>query len=453
MAPRSPWSGAEGALVLVQSHPAGTTVTGGTGPSRHPTGADELRARRALVEQLAGRLDTLAREMADAYLALAHSSRPRDGLTRSRAAEAATEQLLYLLRAAATGAAVEAAPSGELDALAGVALELACAGCALGEVLEVCNASFLVAWQAVEEELAGMPESVRSTLSPQVRAALVAAMTRSTVVVSEVFQAQPSSTEGDDSVLYCALDGPDGLVRATRRAEAARWPVHHVHTVVVVACDRVDLHTAPVTGALEQLLEALAGLRIEGRRLLTCQRDGSVVVAVADGSPDTGEQSERWRHVVAALRAPPGYRLVAGAGLSQDCFAGVSVSYGQARRALEVGGSRRGMRVVVSYADVLPELLLLDNPTLAQCVYRLCVEPLERTHMGGDELIAALEVYLDLGLNAAAAADVLGVHRHTLAARLQQVERLTGLHIDDGDQRILLELAVRARRHQAQTGI
>lgn len=431
--------------VLVHGQHSGTAVSEAGGPGPAAGGPGGVEARRWLVDNLAGRLDTLAMEMADAYVAVA---RHRGGgkLSGWRAAEAATEQLLYLLRTAATGDAGDAGAGQELDALADLSFELAGAGCTLADVLDVCNASFLVAWEAVQEELSKLPAWAGASISSEVRQSLLAAMTRGTVVVSQVFQDERASDRADDSVLGRALSGEAGLDEARRRAHAAGWPVHSPHTVVAISCQHSDLCSRRMTGVHHALLEAIEGVRIAGRPPLTCMRNGSVVVAVAHDASEAGTPSERWRHIVAVLSPPPGYRLLVGVGFGEPGFAGIPASYAEALRALEVASGRGGERVVVSYRDVLPELLLLDSPALAGHLYRLAVEPLDRGRADTDELLASVEVYLDLGLNAMAASTALGVHRHTLAGRLQQVERCTGLRIDDGDQRLLLELGLRARR-------
>ncbi len=63
-------------------------------------------------------------------------------------------------------------------------------------------------------------------------------------------------------------------------------------------------------------------------------------------------------------------------------------------------------------------------------------EPLD-----GRELLAAVEAYLRHGRNAVAAAAELGVHRHTVHARVGRYESLTGLSLDDHETGTLASLA------------
>ncbi|MGW4299806.1 PucR family transcriptional regulator [Streptomyces sp. NPDC004376] len=62
------------------------------------------------------------------------------------------------------------------------------------------------------------------------------------------------------------------------------------------------------------------------------------------------------------------------------------------------------------------------------------------------ELARTAEVYLDCAGQAGRAAAELGIHRQTLYYRLSRVERLTGLDLDDGEDRLLLHMALKRAR-------
>ncbi|MGW8064520.1 PucR family transcriptional regulator [Streptomyces ziwulingensis] len=59
-------------------------------------------------------------------------------------------------------------------------------------------------------------------------------------------------------------------------------------------------------------------------------------------------------------------------------------------------------------------------------------------------LARTAEVYLDCAGQAGRTAAELGIHRQTLYYRLSRVERLTGLDLDDGEDRLLLHMALKA---------
>lgn len=62
------------------------------------------------------------------------------------------------------------------------------------------------------------------------------------------------------------------------------------------------------------------------------------------------------------------------------------------------------------------------------------------------ELARTAEVYLDCAGQAGRTAAALGVHRQTLYYRLSRVEQLTGLDLDEGEDRLLLHMALKAAR-------
>lgn len=62
------------------------------------------------------------------------------------------------------------------------------------------------------------------------------------------------------------------------------------------------------------------------------------------------------------------------------------------------------------------------------------------------ELAHTAEVFLDCAGQAGRTAAELGIHRQTLYYRLSRVEQLTGLDLDDGEDRLLLHMALKARR-------
>ncbi|MFE3789438.1 PucR family transcriptional regulator [Streptomyces goshikiensis] len=62
------------------------------------------------------------------------------------------------------------------------------------------------------------------------------------------------------------------------------------------------------------------------------------------------------------------------------------------------------------------------------------------------ELARTAEVFLDSAGQAGRAAAALGIHRQTLYYRLSRVEQLTGLDLDEGEDRLLLHMALKSAR-------
>ncbi|MFV2121540.1 helix-turn-helix domain-containing protein, partial [Streptomyces sp. Act-28] len=97
---------------------------------------------------------------------------------------------------------------------------------------------------------------------------------------------------------------------------------------------------------------------------------------------------------------------------------------------------------VAPWASVGPYRMLTALPVGA--AEDPAVRPLlGRAHIG---LARTAEVFLDHAGQAGRAAAALGVHRQTLYYRLSRIEQLTGLDLDSGEDRLLLHMALKARR-------
>ncbi|MBU0929094.1 MAG: PucR family transcriptional regulator [Spirochaetes bacterium] len=74
---------------------------------------------------------------------------------------------------------------------------------------------------------------------------------------------------------------------------------------------------------------------------------------------------------------------------------------------------------------------------------RVCLGGELRRERDWPEIRAAVEAYLRHSGNAIATAGELGVHRHTVRARIRRYESISGLSLDDPDSRLAVSLAFR----------
>ncbi|MGH3072868.1 MAG: PucR family transcriptional regulator, partial [Gaiellaceae bacterium] len=135
------------------------------------------------------------------------------------------------------------------------------------------------------------------------------------------------------------------------------------------------------------------------------------------------------------VEAAPGARVgvgrpAAGTALGRSLL--------EARASLEaVSGS------VATYQDLGSLELLLSLPGAALEAFVARVLGPASTNAWLLESLAAL---LDTGCRWSDAADRLGIHRHTLRYRMDQLRKQTGRHPDDPAQRMELWLAVKAKQ-------
>ncbi|MDV7218701.1 PucR family transcriptional regulator, partial [Streptomyces prunicolor] len=97
---------------------------------------------------------------------------------------------------------------------------------------------------------------------------------------------------------------------------------------------------------------------------------------------------------------------------------------------------------VVEWAAIGPYRLLAALPP--EAAHDPVVAPL--LSPAHHELARTAEVYLDRAGQAGRTAAELGIHRQTLYYRLSRVEQLTGLDLDDGEDRLLLHMTLKSHR-------
>lgn len=134
-------------------------------------------------------------------------------------------------------------------------------------------------------------------------------------------------------------------------------------------------------------------------------------------------------------------RVRAGIGGHHHGLHGVSRSYLEAQQAAEAGRKLRPDAVVHGHDEVIPHLVLAQNPLLAE---RFVTHSLGRLGDPGlrnrQQLIDTLEAYLARGSVKDAAA-ALGLHRHTVLYRLEKLRELVG-DLDAPATRFRLQLAL-----------
>jgi PucR family transcriptional regulator, purine catabolism regulatory protein len=171
-------------------------------------------------------------------------------------------------------------------------------------------------------------------------------------------------------------------------------------------------------------------LDARGLRYLSAARRDRAAFLVA-----TDEEDDALTIARELVEAAPGTRVGVGRPATG---AGLGRSLLEARAALDaVAGP------VASYHDLGSLELLLSLPGAALEAFIARVLGPASSNVWLLESLAAL---LDSGCRWSEAADRLGIHRHTLRYRMDQLRKQTGRHPDDPAQRMELWLAVKAQQ-------
>ncbi|MEI5101401.1 helix-turn-helix domain-containing protein [Streptomyces sp. PmtG] len=142
-------------------------------------------------------------------------------------------------------------------------------------------------------------------------------------------------------------------------------------------------------------------------------------------------------------------RLTESAGGSAAGVAGaragledLGAAWSEASAAARAALAEPRFAPVARWSDIGPYRLLAALPAEAagDAVARALLTPAHR------ELARTAEVFLDRAGQAGRAAAELGIHRQTLYYRLSRVEQLTKLDLDEGEDRLLLHMVLKASR-------
>lgn len=165
---------------------------------------------------------------------------------------------------------------------------------------------------------------------------------------------------------------------------------------------------------------------------------------------NTGDDTTAFRELARSLFSTYSKGLVrravygrAGKGLSS-----LTTSYLEATHALDVA-CRLGLSGFFGYRDLGVYRILAphtSDPAFAQFVYDT-LGSLSAIQDGiGDSLLTTLTVWLDCNGNLAKAARKLHLHYNTLLYRMQRIKEILGTRLDNAEERLILQIALRIKR-------
>ncbi|MER5538212.1 helix-turn-helix domain-containing protein [Streptomyces mirabilis] len=137
-----------------------------------------------------------------------------------------------------------------------------------------------------------------------------------------------------------------------------------------------------------------------------------------------------------------GTTVAAGVAGARVGLAELGAAWQEASAAARAVLAEPRLGPVAEWASIGPFRLLTALPPEAahDPAVRTLLSPAHR------ELARTAEVFLDCAGQAGRTAAELGIHRQTLYYRLSRVEQLTGLDLDDGEDRLLLHMALKGAR-------
>ena len=238
-------------------------------------------------------------------------------------------------------------------------------------------------------------------------------------------------------VLSAAVDGAATSSELDLLARGARLSLPRKSRVLVIGLG--GGHSGVVFPFLQSMLESClptSPMVVRHGRLvvlLDLERHGSVPV----------------RSIEACFASMP---IRIGAGGAFDELSGIAESYRQARSAMELAQRSGHPAVLADYDDWRVDDFLMQAG--AKLKLDTFIDPVVRSIVAHDQaeatqLVQTLEAYLRCANNAQAAARMLGIHKNTMYARLERIQRLFDVDLESGETCFSLALGLRMLRVSA----
>ncbi len=418
-----------------------------------PVKPGAARLPDSLVAELERRRGGLARHMARAVVSVVRwddsTGVPPQRDAIARAFEAGLDLFLATAREARP-----AAPE-ELRRVAQLGILQARSSQSVEPILAAYRIAARVAWDAILRAWRGHPEVTPEALmvtANYVFAALdqVAAEVTKTYLHAREQHMQRGTRARARLVHALISDSFDSELELQKQALTLNMPLTASGYVAVVCTLIVGSREGARGG--DSLAEVVPALELP-RGAISHTTDPTTLVTLwpADSSAASEEAKEFVQRLdveavsrSGAVRA----RVRAGIGGYHPGLRGVSRSYLEAQQALEAGRKLRPEAVVHQHDELIPYLVLAQNPVLADRFVRDGLGPLldPRTR-NREQLLETLEAYLAAGSVKDAAA-ALNLHRHTVLYRLARLRELLGQDLDQPASRLRLQLACDMRRLQ-----
>ncbi|HIC90374.1 MAG TPA: PucR family transcriptional regulator [Anaerolineae bacterium] len=139
-------------------------------------------------------------------------------------------------------------------------------------------------------------------------------------------------------------------------------------------------------------------------------------------------------------------RLVGGLSRPGVGLAGLQRGIQEAEQALALAHRLGDCPPLLAFADLGIYRLLLpmsESPTLRSFHQEILGPLLAYDARQGSELVRTLEIWLQHHGNLSQAAATLHLHRNTMAYRLERIKAITGLDLQNADDRLLLHIALK----------
>ena len=405
----------------------------------------------ALIAELERRRSGMARHMARAVVSLVRWD-DSTGVPPQRSAIAkACEAGLDLFLAAARDA--RPATNEELRRVAQLGILQARSSQSVEPILAAYRIAARVAWDAILAAWRGHPEATPEAIMLTANYVFTALDQVAAEVTKTYLHAREQHMQRGTRAqarLFHALisDNFDSELELQKQALALNMPI--VPTGYVVAVCKLIVSNRDGERGGQALADVAASLDVPRGAIHHATDPSTLVVlwpAESVANVDSAHQFvTRLQEVAVERSGAVRARVRAGIGGYHPGLRGISRSYLEAQQAIEAGRKLRPEAVVHRHDELIPHLVLAQNPRLAE---RFVAHSLGRLTdpklRNRGQLLETLDAYLVLGSVKDAAA-TLGLHRHTVLYRLDKLRELLGGDLEVPATRLRLQFALELRK-------
>jgi hypothetical protein len=331
--------------------------------------------------------------------------------------------------------------SEELDAIGRVGARRAEAGIPLDDVLHAYRTVSRVCWDMLAEEcrvyegdaLEAAIELAETVLryTDQISTGVAEAYARAQRAI--VREQEGARREFLSDLLYGTDASPEDILR---RAHTFGYDLSLSYVALVGVGPDTDTNkeTAVASAA------GKAAAFVSADPIVLQKADQTIALLPADPFADPAIVPEK---LVVELGG--GWRF--GTGGPEPGLEGIRRAYLEAREALEIGLALDLSGSVFHFDDLLLYHFLRSDPPLVDRFVNQMLGPLLSydTRRKG-ELVRTLNAYFACDGSVKMAGETLFAHPHTVTYRLKQIERLTGWSLRDPEDKLRMQLALRAHR-------
>jgi DNA-binding PucR family transcriptional regulator len=331
--------------------------------------------------------------------------------------------------------------SGELEAIERTGARRAEAGIPLDDVLHAYRTVSRVCWDVLAEECRSFPGDALEATIELAQSVLRYTDQISTAVAEAYAHAQRAIVREQEGarreflsdLLYGTDTSPEDILR---RAHTFGYDLSLSYVALVGLGPEQDARNEASVAA------AASGVNTSASAdpIVLQKGDQTIALVPADTFSDPVAVPEK---LVAELGV--GWRF--GVGGPEPGLEGIRRAYLEAKEALEIGLALDLPGPTFRFDDLLPYHFLRIEPALVDRFVEQTLGPLiayDERRKG--ELLKTVEAYFSSDGSVKMAGEVLFAHPHTITYRLKQVEKLTGWSLRDSEDKLRLQLALRAYR-------